>query len=223
MNDHSRIIHVKGHGTVSAQPDYIEIKMKIQSKHKDYEEALQNVNMELESLRKAISVAGFSPEDLKTSLFSVDTDYEHVSVEEGNQTRYKNVFTGFSCEHRLKLSFDMDPKRFDALMNAFSKCVVYVDISVSVSLKNKEAFHDSVLESVAHDARHKAEALCKASGVKLGKLLRVEYPLEKNDISAFVGAQVLCIDSSAEGPSNYDFHHEDIKVEDSADFYWEIC
>ncbi len=224
MDEHSKVIHVKGHGGMSAQPDFIEIKMEINSREKVYAQALESVNTKLEVLRKAVSIAGFSPEDLKTSRFSVDTNYEHEEVTEGNRTTYKNVFIGFSCQHQLKLSFDMDSKRFGVLMNELSQCSSMVELSVSVSLKNKEEFLDRVLEAVARDAHRKAEVLCKASGVALGRLLRVEYPLEKKkDISAFVGAQVLCFDSLAEGPSNYDFHHEDIKVEDSADFYWEIC
>lgn len=215
----TRTIHVKGTGTASVAPDFVVITMELQAKHVEYANAMRIGAQQVEMLREAVKEAGFSTEDLKTTDFSVDAEYEDEKYEENGHTRYHRVFMGYDCRHSLKLSFDFDNERLEKAMTAIGDCLSKPEVSIAFTLKDKQALRNQILESAAQDARRKAEILCKASGVTLGDLLRIEYSWDEAHISHYFDMKIQCCEAS---PANYDFHPDDIEAGDTVDFYWEI-
>ena len=71
-----RTIHIKGTGTASATPDYIVITLELTAHHMEYAKAMRVGAQQVEMLREAVKEAGFSAEDLKSTNFDVDTEYE---------------------------------------------------------------------------------------------------------------------------------------------------
>ncbi len=218
----TRTIHIKGTGIVSAAPDYVVVTMELQAQHMEYGHAMRIGAQQIEMLREAVSEAGFAVEDLKTTDFSVDAQYENEEYVEDGHTRYHRVFTGYTCSHSLKLSFDMDSSRLEKAMAAIGGCLAKPEVSISFTVKDKLAMRDRILESAAQDARRKAEILSKASGVALGALLRIEYSWDEIDISSSLRFKKQCCLDATAGSSSYDFHPDDIEAGDTVDFYWEI-
>ncbi len=216
-----RTIHIKGTGTASAVPDYVTITMELQAQHREYVQAMRIGAQQVEMLREAATEAGFMAENLKTAYFSVDAEYESEEQEENGRTRYHRVFVGYVCKHTLKLSFDLDSERMEKAMTAIGDCLSKPEVSIAFTVKNKQAMRDQVLESAAQDARRKADILCKASGVTLGDLLRVEYSWGEINISHSLDLKMDCCALGEASPS-YDFHPDDIEAGDTVDFYWEI-
>ncbi len=214
-----RTIHIKGIGNASAIPDYVVITLELKAHHMEYAHAMRVGAQQVEMLREAVKDAGFSAEDLKTTNFNVDTEYENEEYKEDGRTRYHRVFMGYDCRHSLKLSFDFDNERLEEAMTAIGDCLSKPEVSIAFTLKDKQALRDQILESAAQDARRKAEILCKASGVTLGDLLRIEYSWDEAHISHYYDMKIQCCEAS---PANYDFHPDDIEAGDTVDFYWEI-
>ena len=214
-----RTIHIKGTGTASATPDYIVITLELIAHHMEYANAMRVGAQQVEMLREAVKEAGFSAEDLKTTNFGVDTEYENEEYKEDGRTRYHRIFMGYDCKHSLKLSFDFDNERLEKAMTAIGDCLSKPEVSIAFTLKDKQALRDQILESAAQDAHRKAEILCKSSGVALGELLRIEYSWEEAHISHYFDMKIQCCEAVA--PS-YDFHPDDIEAGDTVDFYWEI-
>ena len=215
----ARTIHIKGTGRASAVPDYVVITLELNAHHMEYANAMRVGAQQVEMLREAVKEAGFSAEDLKTTNFNVDTEYENEEYKEDGRTRYHRVFMGFDCRHSLKLSFDFDNERLERAMTTIGDCLSKPEVSIAFTLKDKQALRDQILESAAQDARRKAEILCKASGVTLGDLLRIEYSWDEAHISHYYDMKIQCCEAS---PANYDFHPDDIEAGDTVDFYWEI-
>lgn len=71
----TRTITVKGVGEVSAAPDTVIIDMKLTSSDMDYETVMGKSNARIDELTRTIVSLGFSESDLKTTHFSVDTNY----------------------------------------------------------------------------------------------------------------------------------------------------
>ena len=214
-------IHVKGTGTASVPPDYVILTMKLEAKNQDYGHAMRIGAQQLEMLREAAEEAGFSADELKTTSFSVDSEYENEEYEEAGRTTYRRVFIGYKCEHVLKLSFDMDNERLIKAMSSIGDCLSKPEISIAFTVKDKQSVRDKILQSAAEDARRKAEILCKASGVELGDLIRIEYSWNELRIEHSLDMEWMC----AEGgrlPTVHDFHPDDVKAGDTVDFYWEI-
>ena len=218
----ARTIHIKGTGRASAVPDYIVITMELLAQHMVYAQAMHIGAQQVEMLREAVCEAGFDEEDLKTTDFSVDTEYEQEKYEENGHTRYRQVLIGYACKHSLKLSFDFDNERMEKAMTAIGDCLSKPEVSIAFTVKDKQAMRNQVLESAAQDARRKAEILCKASGVALGDLLRIEYSWDEINITHSLNMDLMCGKGACEAAPSFDFHPDDIEAGDTVDFYWEI-
>ena len=107
-------------------------------------------------------------------------------------------------------------------MTAIGDCLSKPEVSIAFTLKDKQVMRDQILESAAQDAHRKAEILCKASGVALGDLLRIEYSWDEIHIDHSLGFEMQCLPRVAEAAPSYDFHPDDIHAGDTVDFYWEI-
>lgn len=214
-----KTIVVKGIGTASVKPDYIEISMQISSTEEKYAASVEAANKRIALLQNAVVAAGFPKEELKTLSFNVRANYEAVPDENG---RYRSQFTGYRCDYQLKLSFDMDAKRLAETLTAISDSGADAEFSIQFTVKNPESVGAELLKSATENARQKAEVLTAASGVKLGALLKIDYNwADVNVVSASRYSMEMERGVAAAGAVP-EFEPEDIKSNDSATFIWEI-
>ncbi|MCR5834520.1 MAG: SIMPL domain-containing protein [Selenomonadaceae bacterium] len=221
MPEENRIINVRGIGHAVQAPDKVVLSLTLTAQNKEYAAALKVGSQQIEMLRESVVAVGFNAEDIKTVNFDVRTIYEDEEYRSGNTKRYRSAFVGFECRHNLQLAFDFDNEKLNAATNAIANCLSQPKISIAFTVKDIAAFNDKILESAAHDARRKAEILCVASGVKLGKLIRISYPcdeeINRREV-VFANQEVLgCSTDTA-----FDFQPEDVKADAAVDFIWEI-
>ena len=217
-----RTIHIKGTGTASVPPDYITLTLELEAKNKDYGHAMRIGAQQVEMLQEAVKEVGFSADDLKTVSFDVDTEYENEEYKEGGRTTYHRIFVGYKCRHKLRLSFDMDTERLADVMSAIGASLAKPEISIGFTVKDTQKVRDMILQSAAEDAHRKAEILCKASGVELGDLLRIEYSWNELHIDHSLDIDMMCCKEEKLSAPSYDFHPDDIEAGDTVDFLWEI-
>ena len=70
----ARTITVKGIGKASAKPDYVVFSMTLESKHKDYDKAMDMAADHIQQLNETLGGSGFEKRSVKTTNFSVRTD-----------------------------------------------------------------------------------------------------------------------------------------------------
>lgn len=215
-----RTITVRGVGTASVKPDYIDVTLNIVSKDMEYTKSVANANKRIEILQNAVISSGFAKDDLKTLSFNVRASYNGETDEKG---RYRNVFSGYVCRYTLKLSFDMDTKMLAQTLTAISDSGANAEFSIKFTVKNPEKVSAELLRSATENARQKAVILCEASGAKLGTLLKIDY--DWTDINIFSASAYNNMEMergiTAMGAVP-EFEPEDIKSSDSAAFIWEI-
>ncbi|TCI51448.1 MULTISPECIES: SIMPL domain-containing protein [unclassified Exiguobacterium] len=213
-----RTITVKGTGKVSAKPDLIVVKMELTSKAVRYEETMNEAATAVARLQKVLGQAGFDKTALKTTDFSIDTDYESYRDEDGN---YKSRFRGYVCEQRTKLEFDLDTKRLSDVIQSVTNSMADPKLSIKFTIKDSDVVSDALLASAAESALHRAELLTKAAGARLGELKRIDYTWGELHLYS---------------PTNLVFHEEvfhsqasmpelqpdDIDLSDTATFVWAI-
>ena len=220
MTEGKRTIHIKGTGYAAQIPDTVVLSMTLTAQNKEYSAAMKIGSQQVEMLREAIVEAGFKADDLKTINFNVEAIYENEEYKEGKSTRYRQIFIGFECSHDLRLSFDFDNDRLNNAVDTIAASLSQPKISIAFTIKDADAFHDKILKSAAENARRKAEILCTASGVKLGKLLEINYSWSEVNIQREV---VLgCALPEYVKKNSFDFQPEEIKANDTVDFLWEI-
>ena len=208
---------VRGTGNISVKPDLIRLDLDVQSRSSDCGEAMEKAENSLSELRDIIEELGFERDDLKTADLNVHTEYESVPDE---NNVYHNVFKGYCCSHSMNIEFAMDTERLALVLRAVSASEAAPQLSIAFALKDEEAAREELIRLSAANARKKAELLCEASGVKLGKLLKISY--DRSDMSfvsqARYGMDMNCLRSSAKAVS---IAPDDIKLTDFAEFEWE--
>ncbi len=213
-----RTITVKGVGRVSAKPDYIVLSLSMYSHDQRYDQAMEQSGRKLEQLRDSICSAGFEKEDLKTTNFTVRTDYKNVRDRSGNSTK---VFNGYVIDQDLKLSFDFDSERLSRVLAVVSECFSNPEVSIQFTMEDPTAISDALLQSAAENAKKKAEVLCASAGVKLGELQSINYSWGELNIYSNTEYDMRPAEGTF-GAVPSGFEPEDIDVNDTATFVWEI-
>ena len=216
-----RTITVKGVGKVSAKPDYVIISLSLEAKDKDYDRAMAIASDQIEQLNVPIERLGFEKGSLKTTNFNVSTSYESVKERNGN---YKRLFDGYECSQRLKLAFDFDTKLLAQTLSAIGSCVARPELNITFTVKNPAEINDMLLRDATTNAKKKAELLCEASGVNLGQLMTIDY--NRGELSVIsktrFEAEDCLMPLMAKGMFDADIEPDDIDVNDTVTFVWEI-
>jgi len=214
-----KTIKVKGTGSVHVPPDTIEIRFTLQAKAENYEKTMQLAEEKRTALTAAVESAGCAEDALKTSDFRVNTDYEHEPDEHGN---YRPVFKGFVCVHAFRLELPVDMKLLAAVLEAAERSDSEPEFSVSFTVKDRFAVQEQVLRAAAEQARRNAEILADASGAALGSLLEIYYEDSRNEPVS----QTRCLMAAGKASmssADMNISPEDITVEETAVFVWEIA
>ena len=174
-----REMKVTGHGRLSVKPDRIRLILNLSDTKKDYEKALQ-ASAELGAkLTELFQGCGFEAEDLKTTNFFVDAQYEGYNDKDGN---WKQRFVGYRFEQSLKIEFPIDNDRLGKILYALAKSGVKTEFRIQYTVEDPEACRKELLDGAVKDAKEKAAVLAKASGVKLGEIIRVDYSFGDREI-----------------------------------------
>lgn len=208
---------VRGTGSVSVKPDLIRLVLEMESRSRDCGEAMEKAGKDIEELRDILGGFGFERDALKTSDFNVRTEYESQPDE---NNIYHNVFKGYCCFHSVKVEFDLDTERLSGILRAVSASGAAPQLNVCFTVKDEEPACEELIRLSASNAKRKAELLCKASGVRLGKLLKISY--DRSDMNfvsqARFSMDMNCLRAEAKAVS---ITPDDIKLTDCAEFEWE--
>ena len=216
-----KTITVKGNGHACVKPDLIVLSVRLVTEDKDYEKTTEIAGEKINALNESFERAGLEKQAVKTTGFNVSTRYESVKGKDG---AYKSVFKGYVCNHNLKTEFDFDMKKLAKALSAISECLAKPEFSVSFTVKDKDAVNAELLKSATKNAREKAEVICSASGVKLGDLVSVEYGFgDKNAYSdTDFTVESRCMARAEACLSDIAIEPDDVKVDDTVKFVWEI-
>lgn len=216
----TRTITVKGIGKASAKPDQVVLSMVLESNHTDYDKAMTLAAEHIQHLNETLCNIGFEKSSVKTTNFHVRTDYDRVKDRNGN---YQSVFNGYGVTHNLKLTFDFDMEILSHALSAIAGCLSHPQLSIAFTVKDVTAINEAMLRSATVNAKRKAKILCEASGVTMGDLIAIDYNWGELDI--YSHTRYDCCEEAlapmAVGAS-IDIDPEDIDVNDTATFVWEI-
>lgn len=213
-----RTITVKGTGKVSAKPDLIVVRMDVTTRATRYEETMNEAATAIARLQKAIEKANFEKAALKTTDFSIDTDYESYRDEDGN---YKSRFRGYVCVQKTKLEFPLDTKRLSRVIESISNSMAEPKLSINFTIKDVDAVQDELLASAAANARHRAELLAKGAGATLGELLQIDYTW--GELHVFSPTRLTFSEDILYSQERMpELEPDDIDLSDNATFVWAL-
>ncbi len=214
-----RTITVTGTGYASSAPDLIVISMTVTAQSVDYEKTMETAAERLDALRVALSGCGFSKEDIITTAFNVNTEYQHEHTPDG---KYERRFIGYNCIHQLRVEFALDMERLSLVIAAISGCKCAPEFSIQFGVKDEELVKEQLLQAAARDANRKANALASASGVQLGEIINIDYSVDSVSLrSPTIFAAPLRADRAA-AKSAIEITPENVTATERVTFVWEI-
>ncbi len=216
-----RLITVKGKGTASVPPDLIVLSFTLTALKYKYSQTMDEASKMSNLLLEMVAAVGFEKEDLKTSSFEIDAKYE--SYQDKNKD-YKSRFVGYQYEQRMRLEFEMDFEKLAKVMNAVSESLIEPKISIYFTIKDHSAVTDMVLRNATEDALRKAKIMSEAAGAKLGNLVSINYNWSEVEFRSYTDLRMAEAEQSVAYSSIESPHilPEDIEVDDTVTFVWEL-
>ncbi len=212
-----KTITVRGVGKVSVRPDTAILTLVLSALDEKYDTAMNLAEKQLDAVRESFCKAKFRKDEIKTVDFHVSAERKTIH-ENGN---YTTVFAGYKCSHTLKLAFGLDADKLGKAISAASSCMSAPELNIAFTVKDKTAVSAAVLESAAKTAREKASVLTRASGVRLGELVKIDYDFA--ELNAQSPTRLLsCNADSGVAMRSMSIQPEDISISDSVAFTWTI-
>ncbi|MBO4879363.1 MAG: SIMPL domain-containing protein [Clostridia bacterium] len=216
----NRTINVRGVGTAKTKPDQVVLSLELNAKDLEYQKAVSLADEQIGELTAALAEAGFEKDALKTAYFNVNTSYEGYQDEKGI---YRQRFDGYVVNHSLRLYFDFSPEELSKTLSAIAGCNAKPQLNISFTVKDPAGIKAQILRDAARNAREKAELLTEASGVRLGRLIGIDYNWGEVNVtsrSRFDVAEDECAMKACAFGAN--LTPEDVTSSDSAAFTWEL-
>ena len=212
-----KVITVRGSANVKVKPDYVNILINLETLDIEYGAAMKEAARRIEKLKAALKSVKVDTEDLRTTDFGVDTEWEWTKDKYGN--RQTHVFKGYKIRQSLKLGFDFDRGRMVSILSAVSRSGVDPEFRVRFTVKDTSPVKEELFAKASENARKIAEGLCRGVGRKLGDIVNINYSWHEIDVYHEMDGCCDCTCGAAEGP---DINPEDLDASDSITFTWEL-
>lgn len=217
----NEMITVTGKGKISLPPDLIQINISLEIVRDGYEETMGGSAEYISILRDTLKTEGFEKEDIKTVRFNVDLEYESYK----ERDTWKKRFVGYRCNHDLKIEFPSNSKRLAKILSLIARCPISPEFSIQYKIKDMEDAKNQLLAKAVEDSKTKAEILTKAAGVKLGKVININYSWGEINIYSepvIYDKAILCEESACSYDNSLDINPDDLDISDVVTVVWEI-
>jgi uncharacterized protein len=162
-----RQLTVQGKGHISVEPDLITLSFNVESKEMEYKKSIQNLNLRVDDLRESMVASGLDKAQLKTTAFNVQIDTQYVNRQ--------SVFAGYVVSHCMQIELPMDKLLMNKVFKLVAQSHSGAEIKLNFSVKDKDGLRKRVLAQAVQTAKDNATILAEAAGVKLGKLIQMDY------------------------------------------------
>lgn len=215
-----RTIRVTGKGKISVKPDTIRINIKAEETYKEYSLSVKKSTEQTKLLREAMSKAGLDPHNLKTTHFSIDTDYESYRDENGD---YQSRFAGYKYTHNLYIQFSNNNEQLGKVLYQLANNAANVEFSIRYIVKDVDAVKNELLDKAVEDSKVKAEVLAKATGVYLGEIETVDYSWGELEVySEPFDGMILSNQMESKEAYKLEIEADDIDIQDTVTIVWKI-
>ena len=158
-------ISVSGEGKISATPDLAILRLGVEARAPTAEEARQQAAKGMEAIMAALKGLGIADKDIQTQRLSITP----FSERQGERT-----VRGFLASNLVQVkvrNLDLVGKAVDGAVAA-ARDLVRVE-GVNFTIEDPSTLQTQAREKALADARAKAEAFAKGTGVSLGRPLSI--------------------------------------------------
>jgi uncharacterized protein YggE len=210
-----RKITIQGKGRAYALPDRVVLLFRAHETHKEYETAVSRLNKDVEKLREDLEWLGVKRTDLKTSNFSVTSQYDY--------SLGKQRFNGYLAAHDLRLELPLSQTTLNQVLNKITNGQNEVEIFIQFEVIQSEELKQHAIENAVRDAQTNAETIAHAAGIKLGKIVEIHYGEVQVRVEYQPQAQAFRALATPQSTAAPDIQPQDIRADENVTVTWEIA
>jgi uncharacterized protein YggE len=158
-----RGIAVSGEATVSVPPDLAEVTLGVEADGPTAAEAQRRTARTMEKVLAALAAAGVERKDLRT------TQYSLTPVRRWDEPTRREVLLGYRAANLVTVRTG-ETGRVGQLVDAAVSAGATDVANLSFSVADRSKVREEALARAVADARHQAERLARAAGVRLGRV-----------------------------------------------------
>lgn len=168
MNE-KRKVNVIGYGRLLIQPDYTKLIFKLNSESVYYKNSLDGLNVKVNFLTKVLMELGFLREEIKTEDYRIREDSYY------NDKSRTYCKTGYKGIARISVSYPRDEEKTSSILENLIDVIHDVGIEINFYRFDFDSIEEKLIELALEDAKKKAKAIEKFSGVKLKHISNISY------------------------------------------------
>ena len=212
MNE-KRNVNVIGYGRLLIQPDYTKLIFKLNSKNVYYKHSLEELNVKVSYLTNALLELGFLRDEIKTEDYRIREDSYY------NDKSRTYCKTGYEGIARISVSYPRDDEKTSSILGELIDVIHDVGIEINFFRFDFDSIEEKLIELAFEDAKKKAKAIEKFSGVKLKHISNINYERSSSTPSFLKEEIRRCQLTQHEIPM---FNPEDEEIEREIYVEWEI-
>ncbi|MHB8072096.1 MAG: SIMPL domain-containing protein [Candidatus Cryosericum sp.] len=160
----SRVVAATGTAQKTFVPDIAHLDLGVQTDAPAVQKAQQDNAVTMKNVVTALKAAGVKDEDIQTSNFWVNQNYEYSSGQ--------SVPTGWRVSNSVTVT--ADPANISSLIDAASKAGANIFNSVTFDVTNREELKAGLMKEAVANARAKAQGTLEGTTHTLGEMLAIE-------------------------------------------------
>jgi uncharacterized protein len=169
--DAADVIITSGEGLVTAAPDRAFVSISAESRAKMPKLAQQQNATAMTAVQERLKAAGISGDAVRTITLDLQPEFDY---NDGKQT-----LRGYVARNTIEVRVDAIDKVGEVVDAAVTSGATSVS-NIRFDLKNRDAAQKRALEEAVTEARGRVEALAKAAGRTIDRIVRIEDQSESH-------------------------------------------
>jgi uncharacterized protein YggE len=169
--DPQNVIVTNGEGLVTAAPDRAFVSISAESRAKLPKVAQQQNAQAMTAVQDRLKAAGISGDAVRTITLDLQPEFDY---NDGKQT-----LRGYVARNTVEVRVDEIGKVGEVVDAAVSSGATSVS-NIRFDLKDRQAVQQKALAEAVTDARARADALAKAAGLSINRIVRLEDQSEQH-------------------------------------------
>ncbi|MFV0366117.1 MAG: SIMPL domain-containing protein [Mangrovibacterium sp.] len=212
----ANVISVQGNAEFFEVPEMMCVDISVSSKAESYGKAAEDLMLNYKEAERVFEQEGIKKDLLKSSAISVSENYTWSDNE-----RKPDGYVG-NMSVRLKVPYTVD------MMNRVMQALKAEELKsgyrlrFELSEKQKEAILKHVIDEAVKDAKIKAGYLADALGVKLARVVSVNFDANQTNTGTFFVRGANELNSMSAKAADFELTPQELSVQKTVDVVWSI-
>lgn len=207
-----------GHAKMDVQPDLVCLTVNAETLNDTYAEAYEQGRSDAATISRIAEEAGIDKIKVRTKDFEIEKSTVSDRDENGNYTGTRLI--GYSMRQTTVLTMPIDRHNLHRLIEAIGRQMPHTEFEIDYAIADPVPAEQELARRAVRDARTKAEIIAEALGVRLGRIVSIDYSVKRIDVYSHSSRSLGCCTGSIDG--SLDITPDDIHGEDHATVVWQI-